>query len=122
MVAGIFHASPSAMALMVPRRILPERVLGRRSITVAVLNAATGPMSRRTMATASFATSAVSRVTPDLSTRKPSGTWPLISSATPMTAHSATSGWADSTSSIAPVDSRWPATLMMSSVRDITNT
>ena len=63
---------------------------------------------------------AAGRATPDLSTRKPSGTWPLISSATPMTAHSATSAWADSTSSIAPVDRRWPATLMMSSVRDIT--
>src|SRR5205823_9918468 len=45
----------------------------------------------------------------------------LISSATPTTAHSATSGWPASTSSIAPVESRWPATLMMSSVRPITH-
>jgi CubicO group peptidase (beta-lactamase class C family) len=32
------------------------------------------------------------------------------------------SGWAASTSSIAPVDRRWPATLMMSSVRAMTQT
>ena len=38
-----------------------------------------------------------------------------------MTAHSATAGCAASTSSIAPVDSRWPATLMTSSVRPMTN-
>ena len=30
MVAGIVHGSPSAIFCMVPRRILPERVLGSR--------------------------------------------------------------------------------------------
>ena len=44
------------------------------------------------------------------------------SSATPTTAHSATSGCEARTSSIAPVESLWPATLMMSSVRDMTKT
>jgi hypothetical protein len=33
MVAGIFQSSPSAIFCMVPRRILPERVLGSRSTT-----------------------------------------------------------------------------------------
>src|SRR3989442_1046370 len=45
-------------------------------------------------------------VTLALVTTNPTGTSPLISSATPITAHSATSGWAESTSSIAPVESR----------------
>ena len=43
-----------------------------------------------------------------------------MSSATPMTAHSATAGWVATTASIEPVDSRWPATLITSSVRPIT--
>ena len=54
---------------------------------------------------------------PALSTTRPRGTSPLSASATPTTAHSATSGCAASTSSIAPVDSRCPATLITSSVR-----
>src|SRR5437870_2082394 len=45
---------------------------------------------------------------------------PFCFSATPITAHSATSLCAESTSSIPPVESRWPATLMISSVRLIT--
>ena len=44
MVAGIFHSSPSAIFRIVPRRILPERVLGRRETATAVLKAATGPI------------------------------------------------------------------------------
>lgn len=45
---------------------------------------------------------------------------PFSSSATPITAHSATAGCAATISSISPVESRWPATLMTSSVRPIT--
>ena len=45
-----------------------------------------------------------------------------MASAIPTTAHSATSGCSATTSSIAPVDRRWPATLMMSSVRPSTVT
>ncbi len=110
------------MLRIVPRRTLPERVLGSALTATAVLNAATGPMRSRTSATSSAWTSAGSRSTPALSTAKPIGTWPLSSSATPNTAHSATSGWLDSTSSMAPVESRWPAVLITSSVRLITNT
>ena len=47
-----------------------------------------------------------SRETPLFRTRKPAGSWPFSASATPMTAHSATSGWLAQTSSIAPVDNR----------------
>jgi hypothetical protein len=57
-----------------------------------------------------------------LSTRKPNGTWPFSSSAMPITAHSATSSCEASTSSIWPVDRRWPATLITSSTRVITET
>ncbi len=60
------------------------------------------------------------RSTPAFNTTKPSGNWPLISSKAPTTQHSATSGWPASTSSMPPVESRWPATLMMSSTRPIT--
>src|SRR5882672_4664149 len=35
MVAGIVHASPSAIFLMVPRRIFPERVFGNRPTVIA---------------------------------------------------------------------------------------
>ena len=58
---------------------------------------------------------------PALSTTRPRGTWPLISSAMPITAHSATAGCRASTASIDPVDIRWPATLITSSVRPMTN-
>ena len=54
MVAGTFTSLPSASFFMVPRRILPERVLGRRLTTATSLKAATGPISSRTLATSSF--------------------------------------------------------------------
>ena len=44
MVAGMVQGSPSAIFFMVPRRILPERVLGSRATMIASLNAATGPI------------------------------------------------------------------------------
>ena len=69
--------SPSAIFFMVPRRILPERVLGRRGTVMASLNAATGPIFSRTSATISCSISVGSRLTPALSTMKPHGTSPL---------------------------------------------
>ena len=119
-MAGTRYSLASAIFLTVPRRIFPDRVFGSRWTTTAVLNAATGPIRSRTIATSSSAITSAGRRTPALRTMSPSGISPLISSATPTTAHSATSRWAASTSSIAPVESRWPATLMMSSVRPIT--
>jgi hypothetical protein len=122
MVAGTEYSSPSAMRRIVPRRIFPERVFGSRPTTAAVLNAATGPISLRTSPVTSPTMSSSGRSTPALRTRKPTGSCPFSSSATPITAHSATSGCEASTSSIAPVERRCPATLMMSSVRAMTNT
>src|SRR3981081_2438622 len=92
MVAGIAHWSPSAIFLVVPRRILPERVFGSRATVIARLHAATGPSFSRTSVTISFSISAWLLVTPAFSTRKPQGTSPLIASLMPSTAHSPTSG------------------------------
>ena len=116
-VGGIRYSTPSAILLIVPRSILPERVFGSRLTTVATLKEATGPIRSRTISISSLTISSYGRRTPALSTTRPNGISPLISSATPSTAHSATSGCDASTSSMAPVDKRCPATLMMSSVR-----
>src|SRR4029453_134579 len=76
------------------------------------------PLGRRTPlehdATAPHPTPDSSRaaVAPALSTTKPRGTCPLISSATPITAPSAMAGCPASTASIDPVDIRCPATLI----------
>src|SRR5215470_5245473 len=121
-VAGMVQLSPSAIFLMVPRRILPERVFGSLPTVIASLKAATGPSFSRTRATISFSISAGLRITPAFSTRKPQGTSPLMASLMPSTAHSATSGCEARISSMPPVESLWPATLMMSSVRPITQT
>ena len=56
-VAGVVQASWSAIFFIVPRRILPERVFGRRGTTIAILNAATGPILSRTSVTTSFSIS-----------------------------------------------------------------
>ena len=122
MVEGVVTSLPSAMSRIVRRRIFPERVFGRRSTTTAVLNEATGPIRSRTSWTASATISAAPRSTPALRTSSPTGSCPLSWSAAPITAHSATSGCEARTSSIAPVESLCPATLMMSSVRAITKT
>ena len=102
MVAGTLNSLPSASFFMVPRRILPERVLGRRRDDGhqleggdrADLVADLGDQLLR-------GSSSGSRSTPALSTTRPSGSSPLSWSATPITAHSATSGCEASTSSIA---------------------
>src|SRR5207247_3584696 len=73
-VGGTRYSTPSAIFLIVPRRILPERVFGRRCTTIASRNAATGPIRSRTMPTSSSATAAAGRPTPALKTMSPSGT------------------------------------------------
>ena len=45
--------------------------------------------------------------------------WPVSSSLTAMTAASATTGCATSADSTSAVDSRWPETLMTSSIRPV---
>ena len=64
--------------------------MGSAGTTSTILNAATAPMLSRTASTSSSASRSADA--PALSTTKPRGTWPLISSATPITAHSATAG------------------------------
>src|SRR3954462_11244616 len=63
-VAGMLHAPPSAIFLMVPRRILPERVFGNRWTTMARRNEAPGPILARPNWTHSFSMSSTGRLTP----------------------------------------------------------
>ncbi len=107
---------------MIPLKILPERVFGKRLTTAQDLKAATGPIVERTKATASFAMSSSELSLPSFSTTSPTGSCPFRLSATPKTAVSATWGWVDRTSSMAPVDNLCPATFMISSVLAITKT
>src|ERR1051325_5180845 len=53
-VGGTTYVVPSAIFLIVPRTIFPERVFGRRFTTAAVLNDATGPIRSRTRLTISL--------------------------------------------------------------------
>ena len=94
MVGGVAGLLPSAISRMVLRRIFPDRVLGRAATMSTRRSAATAPTSSRTRCTSSarIRSPSASASTPALSTTSPRGTWPLSSSATPMTAHSATSG------------------------------
>ena len=48
MVTGARNCLLSAILTIVPRRILPDRVLGKRSTTQANLKAATGPVFSHT--------------------------------------------------------------------------
>src|SRR5262249_38152731 len=92
----------------VDRSIMPERVLGRAGTMLTSRSETTAPIVSRTRVTSPALISTGSRVTPALSTAKPRGTWPFRSSLTPMTAHSAMSGWPAITSSISPVDKPVP--------------
>lgn len=85
------------------------------------LSDAIAPIPARTDSATSSQMSSVRRIVPSLRTMSASGTWPLMGSAVPITAHSATSGWAATSPSMLPVDRRWPATLMTSSTRPMTN-
>ena len=79
-----------------------------------------GPTCDLTVCTNSFFRIDSSTCTPLLRTTKPNGISPFNLSSTPITAHSATTGCVASASSSAPVDNRWPATLITSSIRLIT--
>ncbi len=104
------------------RSTLPERVFGRRGTTTTVLSAATGPIVARTRAMTSPAIPSGAAPAPSTSVTNAAGTTPLSASGTPTTAHSATAGWAQTTSSIAPADRRCPATFITSSLRPSTQT
>ena len=121
-VLGTGSGRPSAMPRIVRRRILPDRVFGSPGTTTTSFSAATGPIWSRTAATISCWRTPASISTPALRTTNARGTCPLSGSCTPITAHSATIGWAATTASMDPVESRWPATLITSSVRPMTNT
>src|SRR5919201_2623045 len=105
---------PSASAAIARRSVLPERVFGSKPTKCTAFGRAMAPSCRSTVCITS---SALVFLPASLSTAKASGIWPLSSSATPTTAHSATFGCMFTASSISRVPRRWPATLMTSSVR-----
>ena len=122
MVAGIAHCSPSAIFLMVPRRILPERVFGSRAHGDRELE--------RRHGTELFAHQGHDLlldfgVTPgDAGLQHQEAAGHLALDGVLDAEHRAFGdvGVAGEHFSMPPVESRWPATLMMSSVRPITKT
>src|SRR6516162_35332 len=90
MVAGVAYMSPLALFCMVPRRILPECVLGRRCTTTAILK---GHGSDRVPHHLHDFVDDRARIAHDsaLQHSKPNGIWPFSLSFMPKTAHSATS-------------------------------
>ena len=71
---GTGSSLPSAMARIVRRRILPDRVFGSAGTTSTRRKAATAPIASRTSVTSSARSSSGSVSTPALSTTKPRGT------------------------------------------------
>ena len=78
MVAGMVQRSPSAIFLMVPRRILPERVFGSRADRDRKLERRDGAELVAHQRHDLLLDLGGLRVTPAFSTRKPQGTSPLI--------------------------------------------
>lgn len=111
----------SQTAWMARRSNLPLRVLGRPFTKRTRAGRASAPSWSATTFMISpsslSAASASAAALPSLVTTKAMATWPLSASATPTTATSATLAWPEMLSSISRVPSRWPATLMTSSVR-----
>ena len=97
--------------------ILPERVLGSSGTTRMVLGLAIGPISLPTWFRSSWTiASPVSTASPRRIT-KATTDWPVVSSAAPTTAASATAGWETRADSISAVESRWPEMFITSSTR-----
>src|SRR5947208_58836 len=110
---------PSAISRSRRRMIFPERVLGRSSAQIMRFGLANLPMRSATVARMpSSVDSSPSRF--PCSVTKATIAWPVSSSCWPITAASATSGWATIADSTSAVESRWPETLTTSSMRPIT--
>ncbi|MNT67075.1 hypothetical protein D3C72_2051910 [compost metagenome] len=111
----------SQTAWMARLSSLPLRVLGRPLTKRTRAGRARAPSWSATtfMISPSSLSAASASVTarPSFGTTKAIATCPLSVSATPTTATSATLAWPEMLSSISRVPSRWPATLITSSVR-----
>ena len=98
--------------------ILPERVFGRVSVNRISSGFAIGlncsPTQPRSFANERLVVAGGPR---PFETTNANTDSPLTSSGRPMTAASATAGWETAAFSISSVPSRWPATLMTSSMR-----
>ena len=77
MVAGILNVWLVSNLLHRAAQNLADRVFGNRSTTMALLNAATGPILSRTMATHSLWMSSFGRFTPLDSTKEAYGRLPF---------------------------------------------
>ena len=84
-------------------------------MTIAIIGLSTTPPTLNALSSA--ATRLIMKTAPARGTTKAIGIMPFSASSAPITAHSATPSVAATICSIWPVDRRWPATLMMSSVR-----
>ena len=117
MVAGIFQSSPSAILTIVPRRILPERVFGSRSTTQRALEGRhrADPVAHQPDAFRDDLCRVA--VAAPVQAQEPQRHLALQRVRHPDHRAFGHVRWPASTSSIAPVDSRCPATLMTSSVR-----
>ena len=96
--------------------ILPERVLGRSSAQMMRFGRASLPIRLATCSRISGSSSSSPSRSPS-SVTKAQIAWPVSSSAWPITAHSATFGCETIADSTSAVESRWPDTLMTSSMR-----
>jgi hypothetical protein len=99
--------------------ILPERVFGRSSAQTILFGRANLPIRVATVSRMPFSTSDEGSVPPRRVT-KAQIAWPVSSSDWPITAASATSGWATIADSTSAVESRCPDTLTTSSIRPMT--
>src|SRR5436309_15879091 len=110
-------SSPTATARTARRRIFAERVFGSASTSTTREGLNGRPSS---LATSSDSSPASSGSAPGATTKHHTAS-PFVSSGTPTTADSATSGWLTSTDSTSAGPSRLPATLIVSSERPSTN-
>ena len=100
--------------------IFPERVLGRSCDQMMRLGRANLPIRSATVARMPSTVPSSPSSSP-CSVTKATIACPVSSSCSPMTAASATSGWATIADSTSAVESRWPETLTTSSMRPITH-
>jgi len=111
----------SHTAWMARRSNLPERVFGSRVTKCTRAGRASAPSCRSTVCMISPSSFSCALGSPSalasFAMTNAIATCPFSASATPTTATSATFGWLEMLSSISRVPSRWPATLMTSSVR-----
>ena len=108
---------PSATSLSSRRMIFPERVLGSSGTIMIWRGLAIGPISLATWLRSAWMVASPSSAASPRRMTNAHTAWPVVSSAAPTTAASATDGCDTRADSISAVESRWPETFMTSSTR-----